>query len=212
MEADHGCPAPGCADARRGGAVRRSHVLAEFERVVPGDTPLLFRALPHHPRKTFQRHQRLAGIGPLLQFFDRDVIERLPAGAPRKQRARDVDHVRRTRTFVTERRAAVLAEAPRGLGGLVLVARDGALAACDAKALAPASDIGGVGRTMRAAAASRMIMPGPARRHVDFEADLAAQALALCDPRHCCRRSCHLRFPCLSLLRADIAVMTWFDQ
>src|SRR5882724_1972820 len=31
---------------------------------------------------------------------------------------------------------------------------------------------------MSAAARWRMIMPGPARRHVDFEADLAAQALA----------------------------------
>src|SRR5437868_11999644 len=184
----------GARTPRHGGAVRRSRVLAELERVVPGDTPLLFRALPHHPRKTFQRHQRLAGIGPLLQFFDRDVIERLPAGAPRKQRARDVDHVRRTRTFVTERRAAVLAEAPRGLGGLVLVARDGALAACDAKALAPASDIGGVGRTMRAAAASRMIMPGPARRHVDFDADLDVQAMDLWDLHYLRWILCILRF------------------
>src|SRR5205823_9787087 len=92
------------------------------------------------------------------------------------------------------RRAAVLAETPHRLGGLVLVARDGALAACNAKALAPAADIGGVGGTMRAAATSRMIMPGPARRHVDFEADLAAQALAFCDPRGC-RCFCHLRLP-----------------
>src|SRR5437764_10417006 len=132
MEADHGCPAPGCANARHGGAVRRSRVLAELERVVPGDTPLLFRALPHHPRKTLERHQGLAGIGPFLQFLDRDVIERLPAGASRKQRAGDIDHVRRARAFVSERRAAMLAEAPRSLGGLVLVARDRALAACDA--------------------------------------------------------------------------------
>src|SRR5712671_659442 len=92
---------------------------------------LLFRALPDHAGKTFQRHQRLAGISPLLQFLDRDVIERLPAGAPREQRARDVDHVRRARALVGERRAAMLAEAARGLGRLVLVARDGGLAARD---------------------------------------------------------------------------------
>ena len=41
----------------------------------------LFRALPDHAGKTLQRHQRLAGIGPLLQLFNRDVVERLAAGA-----------------------------------------------------------------------------------------------------------------------------------
>src|SRR6266581_1147430 len=96
----------------------------------------------------------------------------------------------------------MLAETPRGLGALVLVARDGGFAARDTKALAPASDIGGIGRTMRAPATGRMIMPGPARRHIDFEGDLAAQALALCNPR-CCRCFCHLRLPCLSSLRAQ---------
>src|SRR6266700_5124621 len=96
----------------------------------------------------------------------------------------------------------MLAETPRGLGGLVLVARDGGLAARDTKALAPASDIGGIGRSMRAPATGRMIMPGPARRHIDFEGDLAAQALALCNP-HGCRCFCHLRLPCLSSLRAQ---------
>ncbi len=61
----------------------------------PRRAALLLRALPDHAGKAFQRHQRLAGIGPFLQLFDGDVIERLPPGAAREQRARNVDHVRR---------------------------------------------------------------------------------------------------------------------
>ena len=139
---------------------------------------LLFRALPDHAGKAFQRHQRLAGIGPFLQFLDRDVIERLAAGAAREQRARDVDHVRRARRAHRTIGVPQLAQKLRTAFVLVLVSRDRCLALGDAKALAPASDIGGIGRAMRAAARRRMIMPGPARRHVDLEADLAAQALA----------------------------------
>src|ERR1700686_2341963 len=46
-----------------------------------------------------------------------------------------------------------------------------------------------------------MIVPGPARRHIDLEADFPAQALAGGDPR--CRSCfCHLRFPFSSSLRA----------
>src|SRR5260370_12197002 len=51
------------------------------------------RALPDHAGKTLQRHQRLAGIGPLLQFLDRDVIERLAARSAGKKRPRDSHHV-----------------------------------------------------------------------------------------------------------------------
>src|SRR5580698_621612 len=47
---------------------------------------LLFRALPDHAGKAFQRHQRLAGIGPFLQFLDREVIERLPVPGPARRR------------------------------------------------------------------------------------------------------------------------------
>ena len=54
---------------------------APLENSVMIEALLLFRALPDHARKTFQGHQRLAGIGPFLQFLDRDVIERLAAGA-----------------------------------------------------------------------------------------------------------------------------------
>src|SRR5882672_12514082 len=139
---------------------------------------LLFRALPDHAGKAFQRHQRLAGIGPFLQFLDRDVIERLPAGAAREQRARNIDHVRRAGALIGNGRAAARAEASYGLGCLVLVTREAGLAFGDAEALAPASDIGCIRRTMRAAAGRRMIVPGPACRHVDLEGDLAAQALA----------------------------------
>src|SRR5271166_3083546 len=146
MDPHHGCPA----------RARASRVVAaEFEGIVPGPALLLFRALPDHAGKTLQRHQRLAGIGPLLQLLDRDVIKRLPAGAPGKQRARDVDHMRRARAFVSERRAAMLAKTARGLRRLVLVAGDGGVTARDAKALAPAPDIGGVGRAMRPTARLR---------------------------------------------------------
>src|SRR5689334_4819894 len=138
---------------------------------------LLFRAVPDHTGIALQRHQRLAGVGPFLQFLDRDVIERLPSRAARKQRARDIDHVRRARAFVGNGRAAVRTEATYGLGRLVLVARETGLALGDTKTFAPASDIGRIRRAMRAAARRRMIVPGPARRHVDLERDLAAQAL-----------------------------------
>src|SRR5262249_19150529 len=90
-----------------------------------------------------------------------------------------VDHVRRTRALVKQGRTADRAEAARGT--LVLVARDQPLSLDDAEALAPAADIGGIRRAMRAAARCGMIVPGPARRHVDLKCDLAAQALAGCD-------------------------------
>src|SRR6266403_8286 len=175
----------------------------------------LFRALPDHAGETLERHQQLAGVGPFLQFLDRDVIERLAPGAAGKQRARDVHHVRRARAFVSKRRAAMRAEAARGFRGLVLEARDGGLAPGDAKTLAPASDIGRVGRAMRATARRRMIMPGPARGRVDLETDFSAQALTGgCS--NCSRFLRHLHFPHLSSLRGatrrsnpDFLVARW---
>src|SRR6266699_1651586 len=92
------------------------------------------------------------------------------------------------------------AEAAHGLCSLVLEARDGSLALGDAKTLAPASDIGRVRRAMRAPARRRMIMPGPARGHIDLETDFSAQALTGGNTR-CCRCFCHLPFPCSSSLR-----------
>src|SRR5579871_2175775 len=85
---------------------------------------LLLAAMPDHAGKAFERHQRLAGIGPFLQFLDRDVIERLPAGAIGEQRAGNVDHVRRARAFVNQGRAAAPAEGTRGSGRGVFEARD----------------------------------------------------------------------------------------
>jgi len=58
------------------------------------DAFLPFRTPPDHAGKSFQRHQRLAGVRPLLLFLDGDMIERLPAGAAGEKRARDVHHVR----------------------------------------------------------------------------------------------------------------------
>src|SRR5690348_1213524 len=166
---------------------RASDLLArEFERILTGRAPLLFGALPDHARKTFQRHQRLTGIGPFLQLFDRDMVERLAPGAPRKQRARDIDHAWRARTLIDQRRAALRAETAHGVARLVLIARDRRLTLGDAKALAPTADIGRIGRAMRAAADGGMIMPSPACRHVDLEGDLTAEALALCDAGWCC--------------------------
>src|SRR6201996_6250145 len=101
MEAAHGCPAPA-------GFSGSKHALAV-------EPLLLFRALPDHAGKTLQRHQRLAGIGPFLQLLDRDVIERLAAGAAREEGPRDVEHMRGARAFVSQRRAAAGAEAARGL-------------------------------------------------------------------------------------------------
>src|SRR5258707_14352491 len=105
------------------------------------------------------------------------MIERLAAGAAGEQRAGNVDHVRRTATLVDDGRAALGAKAARGLGRLVLETREAVLALGDAETLAPASDISRVNSAMRAAARRRMIMPGPARRHVNLKGDLAAQAL-----------------------------------
>src|ERR1700722_1287331 len=106
------------------------------------DALLLFRPMPDHAGKALQRYQRLAGIGPLLHLLDGDMIERLPAGTARKQRARDVHHMRRTRALIKQRRAAGCAKAAHGFGRLVLEAGDSSAAFGNPEALAPASDIG----------------------------------------------------------------------
>src|SRR6201996_9517404 len=101
MEAAHGCPAPA-------GFSGSKHALAV-------EPLLLFRALPDYAGKALQRHQRLAGIGPFLQLLDRDVIERLAAGALVEQGAGDVDHMRTARSLIGDWRAAMGTEAARGL-------------------------------------------------------------------------------------------------
>ena len=51
----------------------------------------------------------------------------------------------------------------------------------DPEALAPAPDIGRVGRAVGTPARRRMIMPCPARGDIDLEANASAQAFASCD-------------------------------
>src|SRR5260370_38675425 len=103
--------------------------------------------------------------------------------------------MQRTRALIKPRRAAVSGKAAHGLCHFVLVAHDGCLALGDPETLAPASDVGRIRRAMRAPARGRMIVPGPARRRVDLEADPAAQALTvgrLAGPNGVlfCRHSC----------------------
>src|SRR6185312_545811 len=58
--------APHCVQGTRAAALEYSLAICAL---------LPFRALPDHAGITFQRHQRLAGVGPFLQFLDGDVIE-----------------------------------------------------------------------------------------------------------------------------------------
>src|ERR1700687_3691218 len=149
----HGCPAR--RKAMRDSTSRADCFSSKHPVAIAAFLP--FRALPDHAGKALQRHQRLAGVRPFLQLLDRDVVERLPAGAPRKQRARDVHHVRRTRALVNQERVAARAQAAHGLCRFVLEAGDLGFAPGDAEALAPASDIGRIRRAMRAPACRRMI-------------------------------------------------------
>src|SRR5882757_8274472 len=86
--------------------------------LLPGGT------LPHHAGIAFQGNQRLAEIRPVLQLGDGDVVARLTSGAAAEQRTRYVDHLRRVRPFVNERRSASAAEASRHAGRLVVKACD----------------------------------------------------------------------------------------
>src|SRR5258705_12577168 len=78
------------------------------------DALLPLRALPDHARKTLQRHQRLAGIGPLLQFLDGDMIERLAGGSAGKKRGRDGSQMRPSAAVASKRTAATPAKTCRG--------------------------------------------------------------------------------------------------
>src|SRR3954470_5864546 len=137
---------------------------------------LPFRPIPHHARIALQRDEPLAPVGPLRPLIEADVIERLPTGAACKQRARDVDHLLGS-ALVDQRRAAAPAEAARTSRRLVLIARNLVLAGGDAEALAPHAHIGLVHRAMRDPARTRVVVPGPERRIVDFEFDRAAEAM-----------------------------------
>src|SRR5260370_13080516 len=69
---DHGCPASLDSTPR-----------ASSEQPVMIDTLLPFRALPDYAGKPLQRHQPLAGVGPLLQLLQRDMIDQLEVGTSR---------------------------------------------------------------------------------------------------------------------------------
>src|SRR3981081_3103613 len=148
------------------------------EQPVVVDALVLFRALPHHAGKTLQRRQRLAGIGPLLQLFDGNMVERLPPGAAMEKRARDVDHMRRTRALIEQRRTASRAKASRGFCSLVFEAGNPGHSLDDAKTLAPTADVSGLSGTMPPPACAGMIVPGPAGGIIDLEANRAAKATA----------------------------------
>src|SRR5690348_15382948 len=108
------------------------------------------------------------------------MIERLAAGAALKKSTRNVHHVWRACAFIEKRRAAASAEAARRSCGLVLIAHDLACALCYSKPLAPTADVSGVSRTVGTSACRRMVMPGPARGVVDFEASGATETFC-CD-------------------------------
>jgi hypothetical protein len=132
--------------------------------------------LPDDARKSFERDERLAGIGPVLQLLNAEVIQRLPAGAAQEQRARNVDHVGRARALVDQRRSAAAAEAAHPAGLPVLVAGDLIFSRGDPEALAPAADVGRVGGAVGEPAGASVIVPGPERRIVDLEPHGSAQA------------------------------------
>src|SRR6185436_16881079 len=129
------------AAMRRRAGARGTDTPTPLEHSLAVGTLLLFRALPDHAGISLQRRQRFAGVGPFLQFLDRNMIERLPPGAARKQRAGNVDHVGRARPLINNRRAAARAETSCGFGRLVLITREAGLALGDTKAFPPASDI-----------------------------------------------------------------------
>src|SRR4051812_39258027 len=86
--------------------------------------------------------------------------------------------MRRARALVEQGRAAARAKAARRFGRDILEAGDAACAFGETKTLAPAADIGRIGRAMRAPACFRVVVPGPARGIVDLEAHRAAQTAA----------------------------------
>ena len=148
------------------------------EHSLPVATILLFRAPPDHAGKTLQRHQRLAGIGPFLQLLDGDMIERLPAGAAGKKRARDVDALLGAATFVENGGATATAEAARIAGCILDVAREQPFAFGEAKTAAPRADIGRVSGAVGAPAGGGVIVPGPKSGKVDLYLNRTAEAAA----------------------------------
>ena len=103
------------------------------------------------------------------------MIKRLAPRAAREQSAGDVYHVRRKFTFVRQRCATTTAKAACGARSFVFVASDNFLAVSYAKALAPATDIGGIGRAVRKPACVGMIVPSPACREINLQTNRPAE-------------------------------------
>src|SRR5579871_2068117 len=87
-----------------------------FARMVPSAADRLFvargaafGALPDNTGIAFERRQRTAGVGPLLQFVDMCMVQRMAAGTSFEQRARDVHHASGP-LLVPQWRSAALAE------------------------------------------------------------------------------------------------------
>src|ERR1700674_3933206 len=98
------------------------------------------------------------------------MIKRLAPGAAREQSAGNVYHVRRKFTFIRQRRAATTAKAARGTRSFVFVASDNFLAVGYAKALAPTTDVGGIGCAMCNPTCGGMIVPSPTCGEIDLQA------------------------------------------
>src|SRR4029453_3781344 len=183
---------PSSYQARRSRCTRRRRTASSSPIVIvwrgkswalPADdlTPFLLRGtLPHHAGEALQRNERLAEIRPVLHLGDGNLIARLPSCAAAEERARYVDHLRRVRPFVDERRSASGAEAPCPPGRLFLKACDLGFALGHPEAAAPAADVGRIGRTMRPPARAGMVVPRPPRGNADLDLHGAAKTLARC--------------------------------
>jgi hypothetical protein len=136
-----------------------------------------FRAIPNDAGKSLEWHQAFAQVGPFRHLFDGDVIARLPAGAGFEQGARHIYHMRRSGTFIANRRAAARAKVARGARGSVLKLRDVRLSLCNAEAATPATDVRGIRGAVGLPRRRRMVVPSPAGRKIDLNADIATQAL-----------------------------------
>jgi hypothetical protein len=148
-------------------------------------TPLLPPGpLPHNPRKPLQRHQRTPGIRPVPKLRKSRVIQRLPPRPARKQRSRNIHHMRRAHPLIRQRRAAPPAKTPHRALGLVLVPANIILAIDNPEPFAPGPDIGRIGRPMRHPARRRMIVPRPPCRKIDLQPHRPAKTSPLYGLRH----------------------------
>jgi hypothetical protein len=137
------------------------------------------RTIPNDAGKSLKWHQAFAQVSPFRHLFDGDVIARLPAGTGFEQCARHIYHMRRSGTFIANRRAAARAKAARGARASVPKLRDFRLPLCNAEAATPATDVGGIRGAVGMPSGRRMVVPSPSDRKIDLNADIATEALTL---------------------------------